>query len=573
MNKKIFLYELKREIYLMYILLATMLFFIISLRINMFKPDYIGGAIYAPFIFIFMYIVILIPLVIYSYNLSRARLDLINSLPVKREEMFITKYIIGIIYFTVPYILTFALIIIYDNFMYSIPVEINIYFFLFLLKYYVACLLTYTITSFVCTLSGVQVYRILGSLYVSTIIFLVLSQLFREGLYYLKPYVNFTYIRFTRDELLKINDLFNYFYTIPQYLKQITTMLIYIILIFFISIKSYCMCKTENAEEVIVFNRIKPFILYFIAIPVSFYITLIYSNIAKFGIDSDERVLYITISLIIYFIIFIILSYALNGIIEKRINFQNKRKFFTNTIGVYIIFAIFMLSTMVYINRTSYYVDSDNNIIEISLYTSDNTNSEKITIVGKDSIEKFNDILSDIIESTPKYLKSFKKEEVIYNISYQDIDGYRTIEDIDESFYNILVMSKDEYSLKNSEAIKYKIEHADKFFLNSYNNYKEKNIENTYVYINGYLNVEKLSNDYLYGETVVMRSDNSIKIENYFDNGALYNALMTDLSNIEYKQDQDNIKYNLSIRGGGMYEYINISDEFIETIKIIESTF
>ncbi len=578
MNKKIFKNELWRQKWIMFTTFSVMLLFIIQ-NSKKYDENYWGNSGFIFFLMFTTMLAFIIPIIIFKYLHSKEKLDLINSLPVTRKEMFLYKYFIGLIYFTIPFFTSIILILILDSFNYLIPINFSLPFFLVIIKYYLLNILVFTVATVGTVLTGMFVYSILGSLYLLLLPFFIAIPIY--SIYYTyNSIIKNIYVYF-ESGLNRFFDFFNIFnelaydrlYFSTQYLIQIISIIFIIILLFFFALFLYKKRATEQATSVLVFNKSKKLITYLISIPISTLIAYFMSEVVFHIIFEPLKIF------IIFLIIFFIVTLIIEILINKGIKSINKKKALTyfGSICIFItiinvfsannvhLFIPYTSNGYIEINYSNY---SSTNIDEF--WTNDTIESGKIILTNEEQIKKFNKLLKEIVKEMPKYIneKNMKEQEIWYSIN---VSSFGNLTNISEKHYEE-VKQFVSFGITEEEAM-----------VEVLNNYENLNYRIFEVF-DGKFNehVSGISNDYLFKNIYDYKREvgivNEVAYTNIwefdFDDELIKNALLTDLEN--YKKEFNNFNpISISYVSISDYEHINlyknISSELKETVNLLKN--
>lgn len=102
-------------------------------------------------------IILVIGIPIYEFNFKMKKIDIDEhyKLPIKREKLFITKYLIGLVEVIIP--LTIAFLFIVLNILFNKTLYNNIYLIPFYFMFIIACALTYTCICFIYTRNNTNI--------------------------------------------------------------------------------------------------------------------------------------------------------------------------------------------------------------------------------------------------------------------------------------------------------------------------------------------------------------------------------------------------------------------------------
>ncbi len=579
MNKNIFKNEFWRQKWIMFATFAFM-FLIIIIRSNIYDSDYYGTS---GFVFFFMYtssVAFLIPTIVFKYLHSKEKLDLINSLPVTRKEMFLYKYFIGLLYFTIPFFVAVVSILVLDSFNYLIPIDFSLAFFLLIIKYYLLNVLVYSITTLAIVLTGMFVYSMLGGLYLLLlpvlvfipfyIIFDIYNRMFKNVYVYYSDWLDniVTYI-FTNNfkDLVGGGDL----YFAGEYLLQIVVLLAINVALTFFALTLYKMRKTEKATSVLVFDKSKVLITYIISIPISGLITVFIMGVIFHNYYYATRIF------ITFFITFFVVTLIVEILINKGLKNIKKKKSLINFAIIYGVIAMLLIFTSFNIN---WFLPKNSNVYkEIQYYTNkpaDNKNLEtgEIFLTDELQIENFNDLIKDILKDMPKYLDEdvLNEKDVVYSVT---TNGLHLVDISHEQYEKIKQF--DLYNTSRESVMLDVIQNYDNLRYNMY----EYHIYGTFNE-----NIKEINNNYLYKRVRDYKIEMGIETNVYttnpydieVDDELLKESLIYDLQN--YKKEFNNFELiplaELNVfqyDSGDVDLYTNINSEHKEVTKLLSNYF
>lgn len=589
MNKKIFFNEFKREIYLMIIALVIMLLVLLMTRTVIYDEYYSGKIIFFQIIEITRIFAFVLPFILFSYTSSKEKLDLINALPITRIEMFKTKYFIGLLYFTTPFLITLVTTLVMDSIFYPIPIDFSLNFVLMIVKYYFEYVLFYSISMFACMLTGFQATRVAFAIFISILFLLILGGVFVPILNYIQPYMHFekesygllTNWWFFDDISIKL-------YTVPQYLLQIILIVIGSVVLFFINLKLYNKRKTENSNEVIVFSKGKKIIWFIVTLVLAFYGSVIF-NQTMFNSYFWKNSTYDTI----FFLVFFLVSIICVGFLSQQVIEKGSKKNIKKVLK-YSILAFLPITTILLIyayNDNRFHLKVDDDVVRLDYSSTFDT--EKIAqnksfyLTTKEQKERFNKLLDETfltVDKGEKYLTEYLEYELL---NFSDDNFYTSMfwaeATSENNFYDEISNFADEYATSELDAFKQFFDDETISF-NMYTNDSQdskavfekaiKTIELKYLEyfdLNGYLNTTELGSDYLYTKVIGEKNRYYYNSYDYRDDGTLYNAIVKDLNNLpeDFDNNYEACLYKLNLQKGTEEISIYINQDFTETLKFI----
>lgn len=574
MNKKVLKNEFWREKWIMLTALAFMFLFVIYTRSYMYSDNYTNSSIFTIFFIYTLPISFLIPTIIFKYLHSREKLDLINSLPVTRNEMFIYKYFIGLLYFTIPFFICVVTMLILDSVNYIIPIDFSLSFFMLILKYYLINVLVYTVAVLASVLTGMIIYSILGGVYLLVLPFVIYLSIYLVRDMYRNVITNIDmFYRIGFEKFFNIfNDISSYatLFSFEAYILQIAVILALIVTLALFSFYLYKKRETEKSTDVLVFNKSKKLITYLISVPTSLIIAIFMIE-AFFYTDSilNELVtLFITL-FVVTLIVEILINKGLKGIKKVKSIIQ-----FVIVYGVLTFVIIFGA-----LNIELFIPKMPNEYVEISYYTNVPEYDEKgnsfvkaveigmVFLIDEEQIEKLNVVLKDTIKNMPKHMddKYYEKLDEYYTVRV----GSMYLNDIRYEDYEKIKQFGNYTVTKEEVAYKLLEQHSDL-------NYS------IYGIGNGTFNEEKeeSNNEYLHKSVMQYKKENGIELSTYveqykpIDDEQLKQALMHDSQNYEsefksFNLFQLNYLY-LNDYEDGIYLTTNLNSDYKESINLLK---
>ncbi len=543
---KIFKNEFKRESSIMFYILLVFIFINFLIKYEIYSLNYKGPSLFLINFNIIIMCAFFIPFALFKYLNNQEMLDLINSLPITKGQMFKYKYIIGILYISIPFFIVVTITLIMDSLFFYIPIEWSINFILLIIKYYLYSIVVYSISVFVCTVTGNTIYSFLGSFYLICLGLFLASGGVKN--FKLRPYGSF-YLSIS-EFLLPIIDLYKNLYSISEYLVQIIITIIIIAIIYYFSKITYKKRKTEKSSDVIVFEKLKKFLIFLILIPVCFFISIMYVSVT---FNLHYGITYIKIVLISFFIFLIVGSFILNCMIEKNVSFKNLKNIIIPTVMVYLITTGIILYNSY--KMEEYYINENNNSIISINYIKNDSNISKY-IESKEGKKEFNKVLNEIIETTPKNDRNFGAT----SLNYKDVNISYWINNINYSTYNKLNNLED-YFIDEVDVVK-NILNSEQTNISIIKYYNSEESYYKYGVIRNFL-----LNDYLY--------------YNYDkDYSSLKNVLLEDINNLngyniellnhKDKSLKDIEVYEIMLSSNNMQIEFVVPKEFENTLKFIE---
>ncbi len=572
MNSNIFKKEFKREIYSLYVFLFIMLAYVFLTRsiiyTNVYDGMYYGTSLFIGIMLITMLIAGNIPTVIFNYLCSKEKLDLINSLPIKRKDMFNIKYFIGILYFTIPYVVGIIITLVLDYFKYPIPIQFSTEFLLLIIKYYLISIVIYTITT-LCIIMTSKVLNglILSGIFIASILSIPYVFLFISTT---NMYINYyTYISF--EEILYFKDLYSELYTNQQYIMQIGAILIFLLALYFLLIYLYKNRKVENVGDTLIFEKTRNPIIYFITIIITIPVTFTF-YIILFNSEINNQMLdYIFIKFgVILFIVFNIVTYIISTIVYKKVKFNNVKKEIVLTNVICLLTFISIIFVAITINKTNYTFKADENnylkfYVNVNSKVHDDTmyrgyDIEYIDsiygVIGQEDIDTLNDLILEIIEETPK----IKNAQDTYGTYLQlSVNGSGKSIDI----YNIDTSYFEEFKQFNNTNIADELVVKD-MLENEDNIGARIDMDLMGMYERVIFNKNELRNNYLYQTYYTYEKMKDINVDELVD------ILIYDIDNLNGYDDFDKINVGSINFDGDFYLGIPITYEYEQTIKALQ---
>ncbi len=334
--------EFKRELWLMYVNLFFLLFINVMYRFilqNGYESTKWYNDIYSSFSTLIVLTgisAIVIAIFNFKYLHNSYQLDLEHSLPVTRKDMFLIKYIRGVLYFAIPYFTVFIVLCLMDNMFYPSTEILSIELILFSLKYVFIITFVYTVIVFANLISGTSYYSVLIGLIL--LFFMPVFSSFQFG---------------SRDALLlkyyNFNDMINYYligdltknyYSITSYLITIILFAFAILLLNLLCIEIYKRRKSEYNEMPIAFPKSR----------IILSIIVVYSFSSLISISFLELDRSPVFGFIISCIIVLILSFVNNVFVNRGIQKFKLKKYALTALssGVLMFFTFGILSSSVY---------------------------------------------------------------------------------------------------------------------------------------------------------------------------------------------------------------------------------
>ncbi len=261
MEKNKFFKELYREKWLL--ILSFVLIYIPSLLFRIFeRSEYLkyqyNSTAYTDYTFVILFTLLtacILPLVLFRFLNNKEQIDFHHSLPLNRQELFFSKYMKGIVYFTLPYFATNITTLLMDNFYFPDAQILTLGFVLFLVKFWLMICLSYTLFVIGYLLCGMSIYGFLCGIFLNVTPYIWLQQMdvISSNMfgtlpkYSLSDHIDFLlFYDFNREGAYLSN--FSYFLVI-------VVLLILLILLYSLCVRLYKARKSENTSVPIAIEK------------------------------------------------------------------------------------------------------------------------------------------------------------------------------------------------------------------------------------------------------------------------------------------------------------------------------
>ncbi len=280
---------------------------------------------------------------IFGYMHNKSKVDLIHSLPISRKQLFLMNYLKGILYFTIPYFVMFALTFTIDFFTFGTEV-LTIDFPLIVLQFYLVTLFIYTVFVLSNIITGLNIFAVLGG------IFLLIAPFAIDITWYYNYFYNndvlifsaFSYNEFIGQMLF----MYKPYISITTYFINYIALVIHIIIATFLSYKLYITRKSENTAMVVAID--------YLNLPLKVFLT---SATSCLFIYIVKEITYGN-SFIILIVLFIIILTCFTFIYDAIISMGLKNLKIKSYIKTLTLSSIFVVSFFILPYPSQFFIDT-----------------------------------------------------------------------------------------------------------------------------------------------------------------------------------------------------------------------